>query len=238
VKRRTRAGAPARTAEETYSCPDCDKDGFQSMHGLNTHRKFRHGTGPLSEPAKARTATGGRGAAAATEAHIRAQRDMLVTNLSLAGMLVGSVLPHTGLTIVTRAADRPILDPNTNQQLTVDGVPQVKRGIASVVMELAQRDERILFAVERFNRIFAVSDGVELLLSVGAAVAADVGVDPNLEIPAGPLGTIQPIRQLIPDVVDVIEEMREEEGAQGGQGEQPQQAPNGATVILGDVTKT
>lgn len=228
------------TAEELYSCPDCDRQGFRSMHGLNTHRKLTHGTGPLVDGAeRSRTTTTARSSTPATDAALREHGDRLATNLAFVGMLVGTVMPHTGTTIITRVGDRPAVDPATGKPVVIDGKQHMKRGIVSVVMDAARRDERILTAVRRFNALFELEDAVELGLSLAAAVAADVGVDPHIGFDGGPLGEVRPIEQLIGDVVEAVEETRAAYAEMTRQEQPPAEVtPNGALHVPGGVEAT
>lgn len=205
------ADAPAaeeleRDSGETLgvACPECGK--LVNPRGLGLHRAHAHGY-RAGEDDGAPRQRGRRTMRADKQPSVdlAEEQDRLVTSLATMGMFVSAVLPHTGITLVSRAADRDL-------ELPIPGAaPQKvhKKGISTVVMEYARRDVRVLQAVVRFNQLMHAGDAVELLMSVAAAVAVDTHlVDPHLHIPmpgAPPGVEIRPVEALIGDVVQQVE---------------------------------
>lgn len=225
------------------SC-ECGAGPF-TRRGLSMHRRLIHGAESEDRPGAAprrESAGTGRARVAPSDSALQEEGRKLVTNLSVVAMFVTAVLPVTGATIMRRLGDRTAVDPLTNEPIEIDGVRQTKRGIGSVVMDAARQDERILEGVRKFNRFFELEDAVELVASVGAAVAVDMGIDPHVGLDAGPLGHIAPIEQLIGDVIEDMEEAGERELADESSPAESASsngvATGGAHVIPGGVTST
>lgn len=194
-----------RGEELGVACPECGK--YVSSRGLGLHRARAHGYRAGDDDGSPRRR--GRQTMRTDKqppVDLAEEQDRLVTSLATMGMFVSAVLPHTGITLVSRAADRVL-------ELPIPGAaePQKvrKKGISTVVMEYAKRDARVLQAVVRFNALMHAGDAVELAMSVAAAVAVDTRlVDPHLHIPmpgAPPGVEIRPVEALIGDVVQQVE---------------------------------
>lgn len=183
-------------------CPIC---GFRAKN-LSVHmRKHEaNGSAPSDTPPPQRARSRDRVPLnRAPSVSISEETDRLVQSLALLSTFMLPVLPHTSITLMSRAGDRVI---------EVEGAkPIPKKGIATVVMGYAQRDPRVMRAVVRFNNLMTAGEGMELAMSLGAAVAVDAHlVDPHLTIampvPGLPGGMeYRPIEGLIGDVVAEVE---------------------------------
>ena len=199
--------APDEEPSGTVPCPECGKQ--FNPRGLGLHRArahgYRAGDGNGAPPRGPRTQRLDQ----PPRIDLVLEEHLLVESLSMMGMYMMAPLPHTGLTIVTRAGERSIEVPGQEQ-------PIKRKGIAATLMEYGKRDPRILRAIVRFNALMHGGETIELAMSLGAAVAVDIhAVDPHMAIPipGAPDGAaIEPIMALIPDVVMQVEADREAAG--------------------------
>lgn len=190
----------ARQDDGREECPIC---GFRAKR-LDVHMKKHEANG--SAPAGSSNGRGGgrtvRLDTNSQRVNVAEEEERLVQSLVTVGMFVAPIVPHTGLTIVSRAPDRQIPIPNA--------APVQKRGIASIAIEYGKRDPRIMRGIVRFNNLMHGGDAFELAASLAAAVAVDVHlVDPHLELPVpGVPAEVrpQPVMMLIGDVVMDIEQ--------------------------------
>lgn len=204
------------SADGRFICPECG-DRFGTPRGLGRHRSLKHGVpGQKASRAQAQQRTARTDEGARPSVNLAAENDRLVESLSLAGIYLSVVLPHTGVTLISRTPDRQVV-------MAEGAEPIRKRGIASVVMEYAAQDPRVLRAVVRFNNLMHAGDALELAMSLAAAVAVDVHAVPaHLEIPMPgmPGMSVRPVEALIGDVIEKVEAQfpgREEEPAEAGE---------------------
>lgn len=202
-------------------CPIC---GFRAKNlaaHMRRHESARSSNGRSSTPnSRAGRSDRVRLDRPAPTISLAEETDRLVESLATLGSFALPVAPHTGLTIISRAGDREIQPQGAAK-------PIHKAGIATVVMGYAQRDPRIMRAVVRFNNFMHAGEGMELIMSVGAAVAVDVkAVNPHMAIPlpGAPEGVeLRPIEGLIGDVVAQVE-------AQYGPAPEPEPQPEPSEV--------
>jgi ketosteroid isomerase-like protein len=228
--------APTQQRETTgeFACPDCDRS-FASRQGLYLHRVGKHGyvrDTPGRGPAAAKLGKTRPGAPANID--LDEQRDLLISNMVTMGTMVSAMFPHTGLTIMSRAADRKL-------PTMPDEPAKYAPGMATVIMGYAKQDPRILRGVLWYNRIFEGGAVVQLAASVGAALATDLRlVDPHLALMPGTPMEFRPVEMMIGDVVAQIEEMQgvaEEEGGRpegyspNGGAPPPEHQPGGLGVV-------
>jgi hypothetical protein len=186
------------------ACPICGK--VVKRKGLGLHMANGHGVKSDGSPSGNSNGRGPRNTQrldAPATVDLADEEERLGESIATMGMYFLPLMPHTGLVMISRAGDR---------ELNIPGQPKPikKRGLASVVMDYAKRDKRVLRAVVRFNNFMHAGDAAELALSIGAAVAVDIGrVDPHIAIPmpGAPEGVppMKPIEMLIGDVVAQVE---------------------------------
>lgn len=210
-----------------FACPDCDFVAT-SKAGLAQHaRKHR---APKREPVR-------EAVVAASDLVVEAVVGKTVANLQVIGGYVSIIFPHTGLAIAGVPGERESDPPIVQSRAIIAG---------RVLAKWAQRDERVLKALDRFNALFETSEAVELAAGIGAAVAVDVGlVDPHLAVEVGPFTgdrAIQPVRAVIGDVVDYVDGLRQEaERQQAAAQQRPSPdgiAPDGAEIVSGGMEDT
>ena len=183
----------ARADDGRETCPIC---GFRAKR-LDVHMKKHAAQGANGN---------GRGRSVRLDTNRQSvspqeEEDRLVESLTTVGMFVAPILPHTGLTVISRAGDREIPIPNAK--------PVHKRGIASVMVDYGKRDPRFMRAIVRFNNLMHGGDAFELAASLAAAVAVDAHrVSPHLALPIPGVpaeAQPQPVMMLIGDVVQDVE---------------------------------
>lgn len=181
-------------------CPIC---GFRAKNlGAHMKKHENQANGSSAGGGRQRTARLDRPASV----NLREEEEKLVQSLAMVGMFITPLIPHTGLTIISRAPDREIAVPNAK--------PVIKRGIASILIDYGKCDTRVMKAIVRFNMIMQGGDALELVASIGAAVAVDVRlVSPDLALPVPGVpeeALPRPIHMLIGDVVEQVREARGE----------------------------
>jgi uncharacterized C2H2 Zn-finger protein len=196
--RQAAAAVVGSEGEGDLPCPDCDRK-FETRRSLAQHRRQAH----VGERRKS-------GAHDVVTIALESERGPLVENMATVGTGVAMFLPHTGLTVVSRAA------------VTADAL-----------IEVASRDRRLAIAIRRFNQFFKSGELVQVAISLGAAAAVDLGVlDPHLAIEVGPFTgelAIRPVEGLIGDVVAQVEKARRRQGEQQEPGiSVPSGPPNGS----------
>lgn len=232
------------TVSEGFACPEegCGKV-LPTARGLNLHMLRKHGVRTESEgskkpPKPRKQALGAK--------DLDELNDRLHGHLTIIGTIVSAVLPHTGLTIVSRTPDR------SSVIESADGVERVirRKGIVSLLMGYAQKDERILKGLLAFDRIMTSGDEVAIVGGLASAIAVDTGrVDPHagIGIPGTPM-------RLAPDMFigDVIESYEAQMAEDGDEETRYHEArrqedypsngqattPSDATVIHGGVKAT
>jgi hypothetical protein len=112
--------------------------------------------------------------------------------ITLSGFLL-PLAPHVAITLAG------VPDPEDREAWLVKSRAHMA---GNVLLEHAKRDARVLRAVDRFNRLFTNVEIVEVVASVGAAVAVDAKlIDPHATIRL-PGGLEAPV--LAPAIGDVI----------------------------------
>ena len=158
--------------------------------------------------------------------------DLAVENLRTDGaLLAATIAPHVGVAIHGVEGDRK-------------GEWIVKsRAVmfGNLIRDRAHKEVRLLRLLVIFNQLHEVPEGLQLVASMGAAIAVDTGrLAPDQEIAFTLMGRemkIAPVRMAIPDVVDYV-------ASQIGE-QQPAAPPSGANgqtaqpaVVSGGVENT
>lgn len=168
-------------------------------------------------------------------------RDGLVSDFVMIGSLISMLLPHTGITLVSRSVDHEMLVNGPDGRPLRDKGKQVtvqRRGIATILIGYARRDERIARGVLAFHRLCSAQDELQIAAELGAAVAVDTGrVDPHkgVQVPGTPIRLSPEL--LIPDVIAQVDAMREAEAREAAEDatsppapEHPRESDDGVVV--------
>jgi hypothetical protein len=233
---RAAAAAVLGESESTFPCDECDFVA-SSRRGLAQHKRSHAAPQRASrEPARV----------APSDLLVEEVVGKTVANLQVVGGYLSIVLPHTGLAIAGVPGERPGDPPIVQSRAVLAG---------TVLGQWARRDDRVLQALARFNRLFETSEVVELAVGLSAAVAVDVGAVPaDLAVEVGPFvgdRAIQPVRAVIGDVVDYVRTLQppppepngrrvepDQEWRDAAPGAAPAREMPGTTVIDGSVEDT
>lgn len=185
--------AAAMGAGQKFKCPTCGKE-FDSplkvrLHEGAAHLRQRTGSGKASAKATL------------SEGQIREEIEKATGHM----IGFGSILAGTGAAVHLGVTIAGVPDPDREGQWIVRSRAVIAGGI---LFEHAKRDARILEFVVRFNRFMEGSALGDVAGSVVAATAADIGVNPDLDVGFNLMGRpvhFQPIRMAIGDVVDFVQ---------------------------------
>lgn len=224
--------AAAMGAGQKFKCPTCGKE-FDSPLKVRLHEGAAH--------LRQRAGAGGKQtrAAALSEGQIREEIEKATGHM----IGIGGILAGTGAAVHLGVAIAGVPDPDREGQWIVRSRAVVAGGI---LFEHAKRDARILEWVVRFNRFMEGSAVGDVAGSIVAATAADIGVNPDLDVGFNMLGRpvhFQPIRMAIGDVVDFVQaNMAPLEPASLANGAEPARKPRGRrkapVTVEGGVTST
>jgi len=176
-------------ADRVFACPDCEKT-FPTASRLERHQRMspNHSlpTSTIKAPGKKPLDPDG-------------IVDAAVENLRTDGaLLAATIAPHVGVAIHGVEGERK-------------GEWIVKsRAVmfGNLIRERARKEARLLRLLVLFNQLHDVPEGIQILASMGAAIAVDTGrLAPDQEIAftlAGREMKIAPVRLAIPDVVDYV----------------------------------
>jgi hypothetical protein len=125
--------------------------------------------------------------------------DLAVENLRTDGaLLAATIAPHVGVTIHGVEGDRK-------------GEWIVKsRAVmfGNLIRDRARKEPRIQRLLMLFNQLHEVPEGLQLVASMGAAIAVDTGrLAPDQEVAFTLMGRemkLTPVRMVIPDVLDYV----------------------------------
>lgn len=213
----------------SFPCPDCEFVG-SNRAGLAQHIRHRH---PEKAPRRPAASSSTRTAPAPSELVVETVVGKAVGNLQVLGGYLAVVLPHTGIAIAGVPGEREGDPPVVASRAMMAG---------SVLAKWAQRDARVLQAMDRFNKLFETSEVVELAAGIGAAVAVDVGAVPaDLAIDVGPFqgaNAIRPVHAVIGDVVDYVAAVRQAETEARAQRAPDGVAQDGAAIVTGGMEET
>lgn len=222
---------------EGFQCPDCDRV-LPTARGLNLHMLRKHGIRSEASTADSKSKPKPKSKSFGDK-DFDELADRYHAHLTVIGTIVAAVMPHTGTTIVTRTPDQQRVI------TSADGVEHIirQRGIVSVLMNAARKDERILKGLITLDKFMSSGDEIQLVGSLASAVAVDTGrIDPyeGIGVPGTPI-RIAPYN-FIPDVIDALAvseaEAEAEHVASETEYNQNGTAPDGARVVHGGVTKT
>jgi len=125
--------------------------------------------------------------------------DLAVENLRNDGaLLAATVAPHVGVAIHGVEGERK-----------GEWIVKSRAVMAgNLIRERARKDVRLIRLLTVFNQFHEVPEGLQLIASMGAAIAVDTGrLAPDQEVAFTLMGRemkIAPVRMAIPDVVDYV----------------------------------